>query len=60
MNSKNKSLIQDYEKIKTLEVEYYKLCKKYASFSNFESAPLLTQIQLEISYWKSWYSKQGS
>ena len=44
MNSKTKSLIQDYKKIQTLEQEYYKLCKKYDSLANFESAP---------SRWKS-------
>ena len=42
------SLIRDYKKIQTLEKEYYKLCKKYDSLANFESAPILTQIQLEL------------
>lgn len=49
MNRTIQSLIQDYKKIKIIEQEYYKLCKKYGSFSNFESAPILTQIQLELS-----------
>ncbi len=46
--TKKKTLIQDYKKVKILEQEYYILCKKYESHANFESAPVLTKIQSEL------------
>ena len=46
---KKNSLIQDYKKVKILEKEYYILCKKYESYANFESAPVLTKIQSELA-----------
>ena len=43
-----KTLISDFKKIADLEIEYFKLLKKYDPDSTYESDPVLTAIQLEL------------